>query len=215
MSTTGKIFDRLRRPRHVWGRLVLLLVPMAVMGVWLKLLRIGAFYSDAGPLEVAAKVSSDVAFGAAWVLLWLLACYFTRGRPRRTLFYLAHAATLAFGLLTVINHEYMIRTGTPLTLAKMAFAISEGGQLGGLFGSQITASAIALIVFVVLAATVLPTVLGSLGSRVALVLGTEGDGLSRRTVRAADAVVRIPMAGAVDSLNVAAASAVAFWATRA
>ena len=165
MSTTEKILDRLRRPRHIWGRLVLLLVPMAVMGVWLKLLRIGAFYSDAGPLDVAAKASSDVAFGAAWVLLWLLACYFTRGRLRRTLFYLAHVATLAFGLLTVINHEYMIRTGTPLTLAKMAFAVSEGGQLGGLFGSQITASAIALIVFVVLATTVLPTVLGSLGSR--------------------------------------------------
>ncbi|MPV35777.1 TrmH family RNA methyltransferase [Georgenia subflava] len=51
-------------------------------------------------------------------------------------------------------------------------------------------------------------------SRVALVLGTEGDGLARSTVEAADVVVRIPMAGAVDSLNVAAASAVAFWATR-
>ena len=52
-------------------------------------------------------------------------------------------------------------------------------------------------------------------SRVALVLGTEGDGLARGTVEAADVVVRIPMAGGVDSLNVAAASAVAFWATRA
>ncbi|NNU26352.1 TrmH family RNA methyltransferase [Isoptericola sediminis] len=51
--------------------------------------------------------------------------------------------------------------------------------------------------------------------RLALVLGTEGDGLSRGAVAAADRVVRIPMAGAVDSLNVAAASAVAFWATRA
>ncbi|WP_278237245.1 RNA methyltransferase [Isoptericola sp. AK164] len=50
--------------------------------------------------------------------------------------------------------------------------------------------------------------------RLALVLGTEGDGLSRGAVAAADRVVRIPMAGAVDSLNVAAASAVAFWATR-
>ncbi len=50
--------------------------------------------------------------------------------------------------------------------------------------------------------------------RLALVLGTEGDGLSRGAVEAADAVVRIPMAGGVDSLNVAAASAVAFWATR-
>ncbi|HWS58530.1 MAG TPA: RNA methyltransferase [Actinotalea sp.] len=50
--------------------------------------------------------------------------------------------------------------------------------------------------------------------RLALVLGTEGDGLSRGAVAAADLVVRIPMAGGVDSLNVAAASAVAFWATR-
>ncbi|GAA1637122.1 TrmH family RNA methyltransferase [Georgenia ruanii] len=52
------------------------------------------------------------------------------------------------------------------------------------------------------------------GAKVALVLGTEGDGLARATVEAADVVVRIPMAGGVDSLNVAAASAVAFWATR-
>ena len=52
-------------------------------------------------------------------------------------------------------------------------------------------------------------------SRVAVVLGTEGDGLAARTIAAADAVVRIPMAGGVDSLNVAAAAAVAFWALRA
>ena len=50
--------------------------------------------------------------------------------------------------------------------------------------------------------------------RLALVLGTEGDGLRRRTVAACDLVVRIPMAGGVDSLNVAAASAVAMWALR-
>ncbi len=50
--------------------------------------------------------------------------------------------------------------------------------------------------------------------RLALVLGTEGHGLSSATVEASDVVVRIPMAGGVDSLNVAAASAVAFWALR-
>src|SRR5699024_7711412 len=50
--------------------------------------------------------------------------------------------------------------------------------------------------------------------RLALVLGTEGDGLGARTVEAADVVVRIPVAGGVDSLNVAAASAVAMWALR-
>ena len=50
--------------------------------------------------------------------------------------------------------------------------------------------------------------------RLALVVGTEGDGLSHRTVAEADLTLRIPMAGGVDSLNVAAASAVAMWALR-
>lgn len=51
-------------------------------------------------------------------------------------------------------------------------------------------------------------------AKVALVMGTEGDGLNRKTIAVCDVVVRIPMSGGVDSLNVAAASAVAFWATR-
>ena len=49
--------------------------------------------------------------------------------------------------------------------------------------------------------------------RLALVLGTEGDGLSKRAIDGADYVVRIPMYRGVDSLNVAAASAVAFYIT--
>ena len=50
--------------------------------------------------------------------------------------------------------------------------------------------------------------------RVALVLGAEGDGLSRLAMAAADVVVTIPMLRGVDSLNVAAASAVALWSLR-
>ena len=50
--------------------------------------------------------------------------------------------------------------------------------------------------------------------RLAVVLGAEGDGLARSTVAACDYTVRIPMAHGVDSLNVAAASAVAFWQLR-
>ncbi|WP_203139025.1 TrmH family RNA methyltransferase [Microbacterium sp. JZ31] len=49
-------------------------------------------------------------------------------------------------------------------------------------------------------------------ARVALLMGAEGDGLSRRALAAADSVVTIPMSGGVDSLNVASASAVALWA---
>ena len=47
--------------------------------------------------------------------------------------------------------------------------------------------------------------------KLAVVLGTEGDGLCHDTIAGCDLTVRIPMAHGVDSLNVAAASAVAFW----
>ncbi len=50
--------------------------------------------------------------------------------------------------------------------------------------------------------------------RLAIVLGTEGDGLADKQITGADYVCRIPMAHGVDSLNVAAASAVAFWQLR-
>lgn len=50
--------------------------------------------------------------------------------------------------------------------------------------------------------------------RLAIVMGTEGDGLSREVISEADYVVRIPMMHNVDSLNVAAAAAVAFWELR-
>lgn len=47
--------------------------------------------------------------------------------------------------------------------------------------------------------------------KLAIVLGSEGDGLTNSTISACDYTVRIPMSHGVDSLNVAAASAVAFW----
>lgn len=50
--------------------------------------------------------------------------------------------------------------------------------------------------------------------RLAIVLGTEGDGLADSVIKGCDYVARIPMAHGVDSLNVAAASAVAFWQLR-
>lgn len=50
--------------------------------------------------------------------------------------------------------------------------------------------------------------------RLAMVFGTEGDGLAASTIAQCDLTVRIPMANGVDSLNVAAASAVAFWELR-
>lgn len=51
--------------------------------------------------------------------------------------------------------------------------------------------------------------------KLAIVMGTEGDGLAKETIAVADYTVRIPMSHNVDSLNVAAAAAVAFWQLRA
>lgn len=51
-------------------------------------------------------------------------------------------------------------------------------------------------------------------NHLAIILGSEGDGLSTKTIDQCDFVVRIPMFNGVDSLNVAAASAVAFWELR-
>jgi tRNA G18 (ribose-2'-O)-methylase SpoU len=50
--------------------------------------------------------------------------------------------------------------------------------------------------------------------RLAIIMGTEGDGLPVQTISESDYVVRIPMAHGVDSLNVASAAAVAFWELR-
>ena len=50
--------------------------------------------------------------------------------------------------------------------------------------------------------------------RLAIIMGTEGDGLAKKIIAAADYTVKIPMSHCVDSLNVAAAAAVAFWQLR-
>ena len=50
--------------------------------------------------------------------------------------------------------------------------------------------------------------------RLAVIMGTEGEGLPQATIDQADFTVRIPMFHQVDSLNVAAAAAVAFWELR-
>ncbi len=84
------------------------------------------------------------------------------------------------------------------------------GDMGALREAGFTVAALALTDD----AVGLAELEGDCPDRLALVLGTEGDGLSPAAVAAADLSVRIPMAGGVDSLNVAAAAAVALWAVR-
>ena len=62
--------------------------------------------------------------------------------------------------------------------------------------------------------TTSPTVAAAGHERLALLLGTEGAGLSPAVLAEADVRVRIPLAPGVDSLNVAAAAAIAFYALR-
>jgi tRNA G18 (ribose-2'-O)-methylase SpoU len=50
--------------------------------------------------------------------------------------------------------------------------------------------------------------------RVAIVVGTEGGGLTPEVIEACDAAVQIPMSAGVDSLNVATAAGIAFWELR-
>jgi len=50
--------------------------------------------------------------------------------------------------------------------------------------------------------------------KIALILGTEGTGLCKETIEKCDYTVKIPMSNGVDSLNVAAAGAIAFWQLR-
>ena len=50
--------------------------------------------------------------------------------------------------------------------------------------------------------------------KIAVILGTEGTGLSKETIETCDYTVKIPMSNGVDSLNVGAAAAVAFWQLR-
>ncbi|MDF2506395.1 MAG: rRNA methyltransferase [Microbacterium sp.] len=63
-------------------------------------------------------------------------------------------------------------------------------------------------------AVTLDTYVAGRPERVALVMGSEGDGLSRTVIDSADTIVTIPMSGGVDSLNVASAAAVALWAVK-
>ena len=165
MSVHRPFAPRLLNPRHKWGRLAVLLLPVALMGVWLKFARTGAYFPDADLGEVAARVWSDVAFGSAWVLLWGVLCAVGPGWLRTISFYLAHAATLVLGIFLVVSHSYVMTTGNPLTWMQIEYAWRGGGELHGLLQSQITPGMIALFVGVLVSTLVAPVLLGPVVSR--------------------------------------------------
>lgn len=160
MSVQQPFTKRLLRPPHKWGRLAVLFGLLAALGIGLKLTRIRVFYPEAGVSEVMTNVASDVAFAAAWGILWA-ALSATGPLALRTVnFHLAHVASLVVGVFLVINHAFMLRTGTPLTIDKLVYGWSNRAGLDDLVGSQVDATVITLLASVVLGTLVVPRLVG-------------------------------------------------------
>lgn len=142
------------------------MVPFAVLGVWLKAVRIERFFPSADVGETAAKLSSDIAFGLGWGLLWaVLLLYVRRPRVRWLTVSLAQALTAVVGIHVVMNHAYALRTGNPLTLSQIMLAFEEADALSGLIKSQIDANTVGLLIAVVLWSAIAPGLLGPWISR--------------------------------------------------
>lgn len=196
--------SRLLKPRHKWGRLVVLLIPVVVMGVLLKLERTAKYFPEAGFGEVAARVSSDVAFGAAWILVWGLLCALGPAWFRAAAFHLAHLGTLLLGLFTVVSHAYVMQTGNPLTWEQIVYAWRGRSELDGLLGSQLSPQLVMLFAVVVVSTFVAPLLLGPVVSRL---LHRRPSRTVRRLLTAAAAVLLVASAWSAPTVSAAFALA--------
>lgn len=165
MTVRREFISRLLAPRHMRGRLLVLLVPVAILGVVLKLIRVVEFYPGSGLLGIAERSWSEVAFGAAWILFWGGLCAVGARWWRTMVFYAAHLASCVLGIFLVISHQYVMKTGNPLTWDQIAYAWRGRGQLAGLLGAEADAVTIGLIVGVAAFTLILPGVLGGTVSR--------------------------------------------------
>lgn len=165
MTVRRPFISRLLSPRHKQGRLIVLLIPVALMGVVLKLIRVFTFYPESTVVDVAMRVWSEVAFGLAWVLLWGGLCAFGAKWWRTSAFYAAHVASLVLGIFLVVSHQYTMKTGNPLTVEQMQYAWRNRAELGGVLGSEADAVTVSLLVGVAVFTLVLPGLLGGVVSR--------------------------------------------------
>lgn len=166
MSVHRAFISRLLAPRHVRGRLLVLVLPVALLGVWLKLARIDRFYPGSQAADIAAKAWSEAAFGAAWILLWAGLVAFGPRWYRAAALLAAHVATLVLGVFLVVSHEYVMKTGNPLTAEQILYAWRGRGELDALLESQTSPATLGLLVWVVISTTVLPPLLAGPVSRV-------------------------------------------------
>lgn len=160
-------------------------IPVALLGVHLKLIRSLVFYPDAGVLDRLAQISSDIAFGAAWVIGWLLIVAFG-SRLRTARLYLALGATLLLGIFTVVNHTFMMRTGSALGWHNVVTALNDGEALGELLSAQVDQMTVSLLSAVLIWVTLAPFALTPVVDFLRqLQRGTEGSAPMRPTRRLA------------------------------
>lgn len=158
MTSLRALLSRLADPPHRLVHFVIAAVPVALLGVHLKIIRSLAFYPSAGLLDRLAQISSDVAFGAAWVIGWLLLLAYGH-RLRTTRLYLALTCTLLIGLFAVVNHTFMMRTGNAPAWNNVVTLVNDLEALGGMFGAQVDRATVSLVSALLIWVIVAPWVL--------------------------------------------------------
>ncbi|HMR49276.1 MAG TPA: sulfatase-like hydrolase/transferase [Arachnia sp.] len=158
MISVRALVSRLADPPHRLVHFVIAAVPVALLGVHVKIVRSIVYYPAAGLLDRLAQISSDIAFGAAWVIGFFL--FLASGRRLRTTrFYLALAWTLLIGVFTVVNHAFMMRTGNAPAWHNVVTLLNDLESLGGMFGAQVDRATVSLMSAVLIWVLIAPWVL--------------------------------------------------------
>lgn len=165
MSASSRT-SALLRHRYRAAQVFVLGVGVGAYGVGLKLDRIRV--QSEAPVDVwpVVQASSDLAFGVAWLLLWMMAYFAPRSERIRTInFVLAHVFSLVLVLLTFANNEYSLRSGSSLSWAHIQLVISDAGELQGVLGSQMTPDAVARLMLGLALVLVVPWMTAPLAHR--------------------------------------------------
>lgn len=115
----------------------------------------------------------------------------------------AHLATCVLGLFLVVSHEYVMKTGNPLTWEQIGYAWRGRGELHGLLGSQLSPVTVMLLVWILVSTLILPGLLGGVVSR----LLRSPSGALRRVVVAGAALLLAASAWSAPTVSAAFALA--------
>ncbi len=157
MSRLRPFIRRSLTPTNRILHLLVLTVPVGVLGVVLKALRVSHLSYSPGPLAAWSTLTSDTAFALGWILLWVVVCRMPRQPASKRLWLLvAHLATAVLAILLVSYHEYQLRTGVALDWQMISVAVLHPGEITGVVGSQMGSSDVTLLVLAVVLSLVFP-----------------------------------------------------------